>query len=72
MGLRVTAWRLLDRNGRLTHCTINERDGRWQLIINSDREVVLSERCPNDDAALSRANQIWKVMIENGWTEPGH
>lgn len=70
--MRVTAWRLVDRSGKPSHCTISERDGRWQLIINEGPMVVLTERCASDDAALIRANQIWKVMTENGWTEPQH
>jgi hypothetical protein len=62
----------MNRSGLPTNCTINERDGRWQLIINEGHTVVLTERCASDDAALTRANQIWKVMVENGWTEPEH
>lgn len=53
-------------------CVITERDGRWLLIVRQGRDIVLSERCASDDAALARANEIWRVMVEQGWTEPRH
>lgn len=72
MSLNVTVWRLSDPLGRAAQCIISERDGRWHLIVRQGPRVTLSERCPTDDAAFDRANQIWQVMVEQGWTEPRH
>ena len=72
MGLAVTAWRLNKPGGQRAQCIVSERDGRWHLIVQEGRSITLAERCPSDDAALERANEIWQVLIENGWTEPRH
>lgn len=70
MGSVFTVWRLTDPAGRRALCTLSERDGRWHLVVHHDRSIMLAERCRTDDAALRRANEIWQVMIEQGWTEP--
>jgi len=72
VSLSVTAWRLTDRSGTPTNCVISERDGRWHLIVRRGSDVVFSERCGTDDAALVRANEIWRVLRDQGWTEPLH
>ena len=72
VSLSVTAWRLTDRSGTPTNCVISERDGRWHLIVRRGADVVFSERCGTDDAALLRANEIWRVLRDQGWTEPTH
>ena len=72
VSLSVTAWRLTDRSGTPTNCVISERDGRWHLIVRRGSDVVFSERCGTDDAALGRANEIWRVLRDQGWTEPMH
>ena len=72
MSLSVTAWRLTDPVGRPAQCVISERDGRWHLIVRRGRDIMISDRCPSDDDALERANEIWGVLIEQGWTEPKH
>ena len=72
MSLSVTAWRLADGAGVPANCVISERDGRWHLIVRRGGDVVFSERCGTDDAALLRANEIWQVLREQGWTEPRH
>jgi hypothetical protein len=71
-GLTVTAWRLSDRLGNPAQCVISERDGRWHLVVQHGRSVMIAERCSTDDAALERANEIWQVLVEQGWTEPRH
>jgi hypothetical protein len=70
--LTITAWRLADPVGTPAYCVINERDGRWHIVVQHGRHVMMAERCPTDDAALSRANEIWQVLVEQGWTEPRH
>jgi hypothetical protein len=72
VSLSVTAWRLADAMGRAAQCVISERDGRWMLMVQRGREIMLSERWPTDDAALDRANHIWAVMVKQGWTELTH
>ncbi len=72
VSLTVTAWRLSDAAGQPAHCVISERDGRWHLLVHQGKKVMVAERCPTDDAALVRANEIWQVMVEQGWTEPKH
>ena len=72
MGLSVTAWRLSDVMGRCAQCIISERDGRWHLIVRQGPTITLAERCRSDDAAFERANEIWMVMVDQGWTEPRH
>ena len=71
-GLTVTAWRLADRLGTRAQCVISERDGRWHVMVQHGRRILVAERCPSDDAALDRANEIWQVLVEQGWTEPSH
>jgi hypothetical protein len=70
VGLTVTAWRLADPIGLQAQCVVSERDGRWHLVVKRGRDVMLAERCASDDAALERANEIWQVLVEQGWTEP--
>ena len=72
VGLSVTVWRLRNHAGSLSECTVSERDGRWRLIVQRGRAVVLAERCASDDAALARSTEIWQVLKEQGWTEPSH
>jgi hypothetical protein len=72
VSLTVTAWRLWDPAGKPAQCVISERDGRWQLIVRHGSDIVLSERYSNDDAALTRANEVWSAMVEQGWVEPRH
>ena len=72
MGLSVIAWRLADTLGRPAQCIISERDGRWHLIVRHGSKIMIAERCATDDAALKRANEIWQVMVEQGWSEPRH
>ena len=72
MALVLTAWRLTDPLGRPAQCVISERDGRWHLVVREGESIVFAERCQTDDAALNRANEIWTVMKEQGWTEPSH
>ena len=72
MGIVVTAWRLGHPGGRRAECTVSERDGRWQLIVHEGRRTTLTQRCESDEAALARADEIWKAMVAQGWTEPRH
>jgi hypothetical protein len=51
---------------------ISERDGRWHVVVQHGRRILLAERCPTDDAALDRANEVWQALVEQGWTEPSH
>ena len=71
-GLTITAWRLTDRLGTAAQCVISERDGRWHLVVQHGRGVMIAERCSTDDAALARSTEIWRVLMEQGWTEPFH
>jgi len=71
-GLQITAWRLTDRVGTHAQCVISERDGRWHLVVQHGRGLMMAERCSTDDAALSRATEIWHVLVEQGWTESRH
>ena len=68
----VTVWRLQDQSGKPASCTVSERDGRWQLIVHRGREMMLAEQCQTDEAALSRANEVWQALLEAGWTEKVH
>lgn len=70
--LTITAWRLADGAGTTAQCLISERDGRWHLVVQQGRHVMMAERCRSDDAALERANEIWQALTEQGWTEPRH
>jgi hypothetical protein len=70
--MTITVWRLRDQAGWPGHCVVSERDGRWRLVVQRGREVVLAERCASDDAALARSTEIWQVLTEQGWTEPSH
>lgn len=72
MSLAVTVWRLRDPAGRSAACVVAERDQRWQLVVQRGREMLIAERHTTDDAALDRANEIWQVFREQGWTEPVH
>jgi hypothetical protein len=72
LSLTVTAWRLADGAGLVAQCLINERDRRWHLIVRRGREVIFSERCPTEDAALSRSTEIWHALVAKGWSEPRH
>jgi hypothetical protein len=72
VGLTVTVWRLRDQSGLPSECTVSERDGRWHLVVHRGRTVYLAERCPTDDVALERSTEIWRVLKEQGWTEPSH
>ena len=67
--MRVTAWRLVDPTGRLTECEVNERDRRWQVVIHKGHDIVTSERCASDDAALARADELWRDLRAQGWTD---
>jgi hypothetical protein len=68
----VTVWRLKDDHGSPVHCIVSERDGRWQLSVHRGRAMIFSERCQSDDSALEKATEIWRVLIEDGWTERTH
>ena len=72
MSLGVTAWRLTSADGQRAQCVVTERDGRWHLIVTEGKQITMAERCASDDAALARANQIWEVLVEQGWSEPRH
>ena len=69
MSLCVTVWRLLDSSGNESQCVVQDSQGRWQLIVREGRRVVYSERCDTDDAALDRADDLWYVLLEEGWTQ---
>jgi hypothetical protein len=53
-------------------CLIRERDGGWLLLIRRGCEITLAERCRSDDAALRRADEIWRGFKERGFTEQRH
>ena len=53
-------------------CAITERDGAWHLVIRRGGAIVLADRCVTDDAAVTRANEIGEVLVEQGWTELRH
>ena len=72
VSLTVTVWRLSDPVGQPAYCVISERDGRWHVIVRHGRQIMIAERCPTDDAAFDRANEVWQAMVEQGWTEPRH
>ena len=72
MGITMTVWRLCDQAGLPSECILSERDGRWRLVVQQAGKVFLAERCPSDDAALARSTEIWRVLKEQGWTEPSH
>jgi hypothetical protein len=71
MSLAVTAWRLARGDERAT-CIVSQRDGRWHVTVEEGKRVTIAERCPSDDAAFARADEIWRVLTEQGWTEPRH
>jgi hypothetical protein len=69
----LTAWQLSSPAGISAHCVISgDANGEWHLIVRRGRDIMFSERCPNDEIALGRANAIWSVLVEQGWTEPRH
>jgi len=70
--MTITVWRLRDQAGWPSHCVVSERDGRWRLIVQRGRTVLLSERCASDGAALERSTEIWRALRAKGWTEPEH
>jgi hypothetical protein len=70
VGLAIIAWRLCNASGQPAQCIVNERDRRWQVIVREGPRIVLAERCESDDVAFERANEIWRTMVEQGWTEP--
>ena len=71
MCLTITAWRLSDRSGHPSSCLISERDRRWQLLVWHDTSIVYWERYDTDDAALDRADDLWRTLIKLGWsTQP--
>ena len=72
MSLAVTAWRLKSADGQCAQCWITQRDDVWHLMVTEGKQITIAERCSSDDAALARANEIWPVLIEQGWGEPRH
>jgi hypothetical protein len=68
MSLNIMAWCLSDPSGQFVQCAISERQGEWQLIVRQGSSLALSEQCHNDAAALERAHQIRKQLIDLGWT----
>ena len=63
-----TVWRLEDLQREPVQCTISERGGRWQLVVRRGAKLFLAERWPTDDLALARADEIWSVLVAQGWT----
>jgi hypothetical protein len=70
--MRVTLWRLTDLAGTSAECAITERDGAWHLVVRRGAAIMLADRCPTDDAALARANDIGALLVEQGWRELWH
>jgi hypothetical protein len=68
MSLTFTAWRLAHLDGRPAHCLISERDGRWQVLIWEAVHIVVCERWDSDAAALARADELWRQLVEQGWS----
>jgi hypothetical protein len=68
MCLTITAWRLADRNGHPASCLISERDRRWQVLVWHKTSIVYWERYDTDDAALDRADELWRTLLELGWS----
>ncbi len=56
----------------IAECAITESDGAWHLVIRRGGAIVLADRCVTDDAAVTRANEIGDVLVEQGWTELRH
>jgi hypothetical protein len=72
VAVTMTVWRLRDQAGLPSECIVSERDGRWRLLVQRGREVIMAERCASDDAALARSTVIWEVLKAHGWREPTH
>jgi hypothetical protein len=70
MCLTITAWRLADWNGHSASCLISERDRRWQMLVWHKTSIVYWEPYDTDDAALSRAEDLWRTLLELGWSCP--
>ena len=71
MSVAVTVWRL-ERGDERAVCIVSERDERWHVTVEEGKRVTIAERCPSDDAAFARANEIWQALVEHGWSESRH
>jgi hypothetical protein len=69
MSMTFTVWRLQDGHQQPAHCTVGERGGEWELIVRRGHNIFLCERCNNEDLALERSNELWDLLLEQGWTE---
>ena len=47
---------------------VHDDDGRL-LVVRRGRSIFLCERCRDEDIALERSNEIWDLLLEQGWTE---
>ena len=70
--LSVTTWRLTRLGNEQAECRVTAREGYWDLEVREGRRITIAERCASDDAAMERATEIWRVLTEQGWTEPRH
>jgi hypothetical protein len=68
----MTVWRLTDRAGIAAECAITKHGGAWHLVVRRGAAILLADTCPTDDSALARANEIGKVLVDQGWTERRH
>ena len=68
MSLSATVWRLWDDAGRVTKCLLSERDNRWSLRVFTEAKILANERFCTDDSALDRADEIWSLLVQQGWT----
>lgn len=71
MSLTLTVWRLTDLNGCPARCLVSERDGRWQVLVWHKTSIVFWQRCDTDDEALARADELWRVLVQHGWSPDG-
>jgi hypothetical protein len=65
-------WRLVNARGIPVHCAMLQSDNRWLILLRRGPDITFYECCSSTTAAVQRANEIWAVLVERGWTEPRH
>src|SRR5688500_16025122 len=67
MPLTLRTWQLLHSSGDSARCLVSQRGDSWQVIIWNHHGIAYWERYASDDAALDRADELWRALVASGW-----
>ena len=70
MSTTVAAFKLVRPDGRSTRCLLSNVEGRCNVILWNASSIVLWERHESSDSARHRTDELWTMLVSQGYEPP--